>query len=171
MDGDVKRSKRVDIPASAIEAMKMASRHMDEQDREKEGLPPDLPKGHPAIRAMMSQRHRESMGASKEKPQKKQQKKQASVDAGQKEKVKRCVDLIGSISERSVAVDKSLRELYEASVEASELMSDNPSMRVRLGRLGRMIFSFHAVLRDCCGPLQHVAQQMQQNPDSMKSEE
>jgi hypothetical protein len=163
-------SKRVSISAATVEAVKEADKRL--AAREREGMP-DLPAGHPAYRAILAQRQRDALGAERQKVRK-AKKVDAKSDAENKEKSARmqeALKIITQLTSKATGLDKELREIYDMSMTCSEMFGDQPVMRVRFGRLSRMVFSFHAMLRDCCGPLIHIVQQQTQPSAPAKKEE
>ena len=153
-----KKSKRIDISAASIEALKRASYKLDEEEKEREGIPHGLPTGHPAARAMQARmKKKEAEAQAEQKPKNENHERLAAERA----------KVLGTICAKSVDVDKLLREIHDLAAGVSGQCSDNPVMKIRLTRISRMSVSFHSALQDCCRMLQKLIE----GADTMKSEE
>lgn len=168
------KAKRVELSAGMVEAVKNADRLL--VNREKEGFP-DLPPGHPALRAIMAQRQAEALGeqnhkvrkGKKAKPSKSSEKAEKAASDREK-RADETVELINKIYGKITELDSSLREVFDMSVTCNELMKDDPSLRVRFGRLSRLVFSFHAAVKDCCAPMARMAKKHQVSASAEKEE-
>ncbi len=165
-----KETRRVELGAGMVEAVKQADHLL--ASRDKEGLP-DLPPGHPALRAILAQRQMESLerqGITVRKGKKATAKKTAEADekssSDRKRRASETAELVGKIYGKVTDLDSSLREIFDMSVTCNELMKDDPSLRVRFGRLSRLVFSFHAAMRDCCSPMARMAEKNQRAAES-----
>jgi hypothetical protein len=131
---------------------------------------PDLPPGHPALRAMASNNGLD------ESHRKVRKSKKVDADGNtkgsdveQKLDVKEIIRIAEAVAGMSDNLGHSLKEIYDLTMEGVNLCAATPSLKVRFMRLNRMVSSFNSAMKDCCSPLVNMSKSFHRD-ENMKGD-